>query len=150
MKKILSLGLALLLIIIGGISALAEDGSNVLDGCSAWAKEEIVSAIELGFVPQELQSDYKKTITRQEFAKIAIYFSAMQYNCDVEDYYTLYCKYYKKVDPAYIEYNAFDDCSDYFVVQARETDMVSGIGNNFFHPNRDITRQESAVMLENA
>lgn len=150
MKKLLSLLISFLFVFCGTRYAFAADSSYAVQGCSSWAEAEIAQAIELGFVPEELQGDYTEVITRQEFAKIALYFSAMQCNCDVEDYSKLYCAYYKNVDVTLTEANPFDDCSDYYVVQAREAGLINGVGNNLFRPERGITREESAVMLENA
>lgn len=168
-KRILSLVLSLSLVFCGGMSVLAADGAQSeavqsgeasqneeaaqsadTTGCSPWAEEEIAEAVGLGFVPEELQSDYTKPVTRQEFAKIALYFAAMQYNCDVEDYAGLYCRYYKNTDLSLTAPEAFDDCQDYYVTQARAAGLVNGVGDNLFQPDRSITREESAVLLENA
>ena len=40
----------------------------VADAPSFWAVAEVQTAIGLGLVPPELQSDYTKSITRAEFA----------------------------------------------------------------------------------
>lgn len=174
-KRILSLVLSLSLVFCSGMSVFAADGAQSEEavqsseasqseetaqseaeqsadttGCSPWAEEEIAEAIGLGFVPEELRSDYTKPVTRQEFAKIALYFAAMQYNCDVEDYAGLYCRYYKNADLNLTAPEAFDDCQDYYVTQARAAELVNGVGDNLFQPDRSITREESAVLLENA
>lgn len=46
---------------------------------SAWAKPEVENAIETGFVPISLRGNYKRNITRREFAKMAFYFLSVQY-----------------------------------------------------------------------
>ncbi len=46
---------------------------------SAWAKTEVENAIELGFVPLSLRDNYKRNITRGEFAKLAMFFLSVQY-----------------------------------------------------------------------
>ena len=46
---------------------------------SAWAKPEVENAIEMGFVPISLRGNYKRNITRREFAKMAFYFLSVQY-----------------------------------------------------------------------
>lgn len=46
---------------------------------SSWAKQEVESAIELGFVPLSLRENYKRNITRGEFAKLAMFFLSIQY-----------------------------------------------------------------------
>lgn len=51
---------------------------------SAWAKTEVENAIELGFVPIMLRENYKRNITRAEFAQMAIYFLSVQYGYQPE------------------------------------------------------------------
>ena len=46
---------------------------------SVWAKTEVENAIELGFVPLSLRDNYKRNITRGEFAKLAMFFLSVQY-----------------------------------------------------------------------
>ena len=54
------------------------------DEISTWAKPEIEKAIELGFVPISLRENYRKNITRAEFAKMAMYFLSVQYGYQPE------------------------------------------------------------------
>ncbi len=49
------------------------------DAISAWAKPEVERAIELGIVPVSFRENYKRNITRSEFAKLGIYFLSVQY-----------------------------------------------------------------------
>lgn len=46
---------------------------------STWAKSEVEKAIELGFVPLSFRDNYKRNITRGEFAKLAMFFLSIQY-----------------------------------------------------------------------
>ncbi|MDO4563226.1 MAG: S-layer homology domain-containing protein [Clostridia bacterium] len=46
---------------------------------SAWAKTEVENAIEMGFVPLSFRDNYKRNITRGEFAKLAMFFLSVQY-----------------------------------------------------------------------
>jgi len=46
---------------------------------SAWAKPEVENAIETGFVPLSFRDNYKRNITRGEFAKLAMFFLSVQY-----------------------------------------------------------------------
>ena len=46
---------------------------------SAWAKSEVENAIETGFVPLSFRDNYKRNITRGEFAKLAMFFLSVQY-----------------------------------------------------------------------
>lgn len=49
------------------------------DVISAWAKPEVEKAIDLGFVPIALWENYKRNITRAEFAKMAMDFLSFSY-----------------------------------------------------------------------
>ena len=46
---------------------------------SEWAKIGVEKAIELGFVPVSFRDNYKRNITRGEFAKLAMFFLSVQY-----------------------------------------------------------------------
>lgn len=46
---------------------------------SPWAEPEVESAIELGFVPLAFRDNYKRNITRADFAKLAMFFLSVQY-----------------------------------------------------------------------
>ena len=46
---------------------------------STWAKPEVENAIETGFVPLSFRDNYKRNITRGEFAKLAMFFLSVQY-----------------------------------------------------------------------
>ncbi len=106
---------------------------NKDSSASPWAKESIEKAIAEGIVPEELQSDYTKNITRQEFCKLAVmtYSAKMGYTVNINTE------------------NPFTDVSDNYVTAAYELKIAAGKGNNKFVPNDSITRQEAAVMLGN-
>ena len=44
-----------------------------LESASRWARADIELAVELGLVPQHLQSNYTQPTTRAEFAALAVY-----------------------------------------------------------------------------
>lgn len=73
----------------------------------------------------------------------------MQYNTSIDDFYKYYCTYYLKSDESNLPFEPFDDCDNYYVTLARATGLVLGVGNNFFEPDRAITREEAAVLLVN-
>lgn len=99
---------------------------------SAWAKETIEKAIEIGIIPEELQSQYIKKIKRDEFCQLAV----NMYTAVTGMEYTTDKSYFRDTDAEYI--NA-----------AYELHIVNGVGNDMFAPNKSITRQEAAVMLNN-
>lgn len=47
---------------------------------SVWAAQDVEEAIQLGYVPVNLQNKYQDGITRGEFAKVSLYFLVAQYN----------------------------------------------------------------------
>ncbi|GEM_PF-1926311 len=101
--------------------------------CSPWAKESIENAISAGIIPDTLQSDYTNNITRQEFCRLA-----------VQTYMTKtgYALQSGLQTP-------FTDVDDDYVTTAYMLNIVSGVGDNKFNPDSNITRQEAAVMLNN-
>ncbi len=103
------------------------------DSLSDWAKEIVDKAINLGLVPENLQSKYKNKITRAEFCKLAIqtYISKTGNNIDMD------------------AKTPFTDVDDVYITAAYNLKIVSGVGNNKFAPDNNITRQEAAVMLDN-
>ena len=100
MKRLITLCLSAAL-----LCGLLLPAASAAGAPSAWANDEVYRALELQFVPESLQGDYQKEITRAEFAEIAIYFLATQYgypattkaslgagrNYQVEDFLTDYC-----------------------------------------------------------
>lgn len=100
---------------------------------SKWAEDSIISAVESGIVPENLQSDYTKNITRQEFCRLAVQ------------------TYLVKTDNnTNISFETpFEDIDDDSITTAYYLRIVSGINDNEFAPYNNITRQEAAVMLNN-
>ena len=98
---------------------------------SPWAVEEVARAIELGLVPQNLQSNYTQATTRAEFAALVV---------------TLY----ETVTGREIAIDrsiAFSDTTDINVHKAATIGVVTGVGDNRFAPDSSLTREQAAVML---
>lgn len=100
---------------------------------SQWAEESIKNSIELGLVPENLQSDYTAKITRREFCQLAVQ--------------TYVAKTGNEIDMSVK--TPFTDVDDTYITTAYNLKIVSGVGNNKFAPDNYITRQEAAVMLNN-
>ena len=49
-------------------------------GASVWAVHEISEALDLEFIPVDLQNQYSANITRAEFAKVTVNFLALQFS----------------------------------------------------------------------
>lgn len=100
-----------------------------LDTAGAWAHESINEAFLIGLIPTALQSNYSASITRAEFASLAV---------------TLY----ETVTGTEITgYMQFSDTNDVYVQKAGYIGVVTGIGNDNFAPNNTLTREQAAVML---
>ena len=68
------------------------------DIISSWAKPEVEKAIELGIVPISFRENYKRNITRGEFARLAMYFLSVQYGYQAEHMIETYYHIGKKLD----------------------------------------------------
>ena len=85
--------------------------------------------MEANLVPQNLQSAYTQATTRAEFAALAV-------------------ALYEQVKGTEItERKTFSDTTDVNVEKAAAIGVVSGIGDNKFDPNAELTREQAAVML---
>ena len=110
--------------------------------CSDWAKDSIREAILRGIVPEKLQNDYSRSITREEFCDLVMKLYIQMYD-------------YFKSEKAEIVYEKvlkskpFVDCNSENVALAEYLGIVKGVGNDEFYPDKSISRQEAAVMLYN-
>ena len=103
--------------------------SEVIDpNPSAWAKDIVAKAIEQGLVPENLQGNYTKPITRAEFCALAA---------------TLY----ESRNGEITERSTFSDTKDVNVEKLASLGVVAGVGNGKFAPDRQITREQAATML---
>ena len=133
-KKMLTIitALAILLLTITA-SALAADVP------SEWAREAITSAVEKGFVPVDIQSNYTQPITRLEYCKMAVMW--LEYALD------------NSIDDILIERGltrdttAFSDTSDPYILAAFALNVTGGVGGGLFDTSGVITREMSAVLL---
>ncbi|PKM93222.1 MAG: hypothetical protein CVU84_16920 [Firmicutes bacterium HGW-Firmicutes-1] len=112
------------------------------DSISSWAEQEVSEAILLGVVPEELQDDYTKDITRGEFAKL-IYQTIQTLTGFSDDEMDDFADF-PSIDNEF--YSEYTDSAVSFVYGCG---IVKGYGDGSFKPNNSITRQEAAVMLCN-
>ncbi|MCI9626246.1 MAG: hypothetical protein HFI90_05630 [Clostridia bacterium] len=99
------------------------------DAPSSWAEADISNAITLGFVPQELQSKFVQATTRAEFCSLAV------------------ALYETKTGNTITKRTTFNDTKDENVEKAAAIGVVSGVGNNMFEPDGQLTREQAATML---
>lgn len=109
------------------------------DEPSAWAKEEVEAACELGLVPCHIIGKFKTDINREEFCEIAIELVKLALNKDHDMVHML------NGDIA----SPFDDVDNKAVGWAQKLEIVTGVGDKKFEPKRGISRQEAAKMLYN-
>jgi len=108
---------------------IAEMPNDVVENPSTWALAEVNTAVTAGLVPQSLQSKYSQAITRAEYCSLAV---------------ALYEKY---TGEEITERKNFDDTNDVDVEKMAAVGVVSGVGNNLFDPNANLTREQAAAML---
>ena len=108
---------------------------------SPWAVTEVADAIAKGFVPTSLQKNYTMAITRAEFAELAIQW-LISNNVQLNDLYiaNMGADWFNTSNP-------FTDTDNIQCKIAYGLGIVSGIGNNLFDPDGEITREQAATML---
>ena len=96
---------------------------------AAWAAEQVNVGIELGIVPETLQSAYAQATTRAEFCALAVGLYETVTTSEITDRMT------------------FTDTQDENVEKMAALGVVNGVGDNRFDPDASLTRQEAATML---
>lgn len=118
-----------------------------LNSASSWAHDGIKSAIDKGFVPQDLQKSYTNVITRTEFCRLAIKWLEFKTGKDIG---TLV--YEKGLS---IDSNAFSDTNDPDILAAYTLGITSGtkaptgLIRGTFAPNGAFSREQAATMIRN-
>ena len=96
---------------------------------SLWAESYVNAAIAAGLVPQALQSHYTQNINRAEFAQLAV----MLY-----EHITI-----KEIAGR----EQFSDTNNIYVQKAAYINVVHGVADGRFAPERELTREQAALML---
>lgn len=112
---------------------------SISDIPSSWAKAEVESAISLGIVPEELQKNYKKPISRENAAKMLVGLIEESMGQSIDEILI--------EEGAEINKNAFSDTTDTNVLAANALGIINGIGNGKFNPNGTLTRAQVAAMI---
>lgn len=104
-----------------------------IEAPSSWAKADIRGANTIGFVPDEIQGNYRETITREEFSELAV---------------SLYEALSGRKVTVQVR-NPFNDTNNSRVVIANQLGIMKGRGEGTFDPQGKITREEVSVVLFN-
>ena len=126
------------------ITSTPESAPN-LDSASDWARGLIVSAINKGFVPEELQSDYQNVITRQEFCRMSMVFIEYATGKSIDE---ILSDRGLSIQP-----NAFSDTDEPYIVAAFALGITTGttaptdIAPGLFTPDGQLRREEAATMI---
>lgn len=118
-----------------GLTLTALSSAYAKNEPSFWAANEVNSAIEKGYVPEDLQDLYTTNITRLQFARLAVSFLADIKGTTVE-------KMTANTADA-----PFSDTNDKSVAEAYALGILNGRGNGIFSPYDTITREEAAKVL---
>ena len=124
-KKALSMLLVLAVCIGLCVTAAASETEEP----SSWAAQQISDAIELGLVPETLQSKYSQVVTRSEFCALGVAF------------------FETVTGEELAERVKFDDTADVNVEKMAAIGVVNGVGDNKFAPNNPLTRAQAATVL---
>ena len=108
---------------------------------SSWAMEGINAAISKGFVPEDIQDNYRSIITREEFCRMALSFVEYKTGKSID---TILAEKGLTRDPS-----AFSDTSDSDILAAYALGITNGTGNGRFTPNGQFTREQAATMVRN-
>ena len=102
---------------------------------SDWARDDVAEALSLGIATEELGFYWKDCVTRLEFCKmLAAAFPALSGETLAQRAEGL-------------EAPAFTDCDDPDVLNAAALGIIQGVGNQQFHPNHFLTREQAAALL---
>ena len=103
------------------------------ENASEWAIEELNEADTAGLIPKIFtNADLTKSITRKEFAHIAV---------------TFYEKIRDKEIVVTEITNPFEDTDDEYVLKAYKLGVTNGVSETEFAPNKEITREQLATMM---
>lgn len=122
----------------GGLPAESNVGDPDCDIPDSWAAADIKAAIDLGFVMQTLQRDYKANITRQEFCTLID--KLVRTSPDFVK------KLYANPEVTFtdVDHSAYEGMC---VGNVARLGIVGGVGSGRFDPNGELTRGQAAKIL---
>lgn len=117
-------------------------GSKDLDNQdvpSSWATAEVTKAFDAGLVPEVLQKNYTKPVSRADVAQMFINLLEQSSGKSVDNLMNE-----KGVS---VNKDAFTDTSEYAVLAANALGIINGTGNSKFSPNGTFTRSQIAAII---
>ena len=134
-----------------------QNSPDYEDEPSVWAGAEVAAAIREGLVPDALQCDYRKPITRAEIAELIPMYIIWHFaeGTTFEDYCEAFenggalPRYYGSRAPEYRE-NVFSDTNDETLNRLYELGLISGYEDGTYRGDEPVSRQEAAVILYGA
>jgi len=142
-KRILTAAIIMTLLLTLAPAALAAP----VDTADGWARDRITAAIEEGFVPEDIQDNYKNVITREEFCRMAVKWIEYIIEKSIGEILT--------EEGLTINQNAFYDTTNQDILAAFTLGIItgeiapSGETPGVFNPGGNFTRQQAAVMVMN-
>ena len=109
------------------------------DAPSSWAKEEVDAAIEAGLVPENLQKDYTRAVSRGDVAQMFINLIEKASDQTIDEFMAA-----KGVT---INNDAFTDTTDKAVLAANALEIINGVGDGRFDPGGTLTRAQIAAII---
>ena len=121
------------------VTVRASKDSENQDVPSSWATAEVATAISTGLVPEVLQKNYTKPVSRADVAQMFINLLEQSSGKDIDRLMNE-----KGVS---INKDAFTDTSDYAVLAANALGIINGTGNSQFSPDGTFTRSQIAAII---
>ncbi|MDR1735772.1 MAG: WG repeat-containing protein [Oscillospiraceae bacterium] len=121
----------------GVISLTSAQGAPGLESADTWAHPYINEAYGKGFIPAELQGNYKAPVTRGEFVRLAM--SWLNYKTGKTDDQLLSEKGLTR--------GTFNDTADPVLLAAAALKITDGSGGGMFGEGIEFDRQQAAVMI---
>ena len=114
--------------------------SNIQDAPDSWATAEVDLAIGEKLIPEDMQSNYTKPITREEFCILAIRMIEVRSNMTIDEYLAAAGR---ELAPA----DTFVDCDTKEVLAAKALGITDGTSPTTFEPDNLLTREQAAKFL---
>lgn len=113
---------------------------NVQDAPASWAMEEVEKAIGERLIPEEMQGNYTKSITREEFCILAIRMIEVKSDMSIDEYLN-------EVGTEIAPMKTFTDCDTKEVRAAKALGITDGTSPTEFSPDNFLTREQAAKFL---